>query len=96
MSHSRSQKTNIKSNNNNEINKTDEASNDDIKFISSGSLPTNYMTKFRVKYLHFDPKVYRRPPYYGTWKKKSNLINPRNPFAKDEVIIMKKKNFQIF
>ena len=29
-------------------------------------------------------------------KKKSNLITPRNPFAKDEVIIMKKKNFQIF
>ena len=39
----------------------------------------------RVKYLHFDKKEYRRPPYYGTWRKKSSKIKPRKPFAKDEV-----------
>jgi len=41
----------------------------------------------RVKYLHFDKKEYRRPPYYGTWRKKSSKIKPRKPFAKDEKLI---------
>lgn len=50
-------------------------------------------TKFKVKYLHFDPKVYKRPPYYGTWRKKSKFVNPRRPFAKDEVFIIYKKRF---
>ena len=44
-------------------------------------------TKFKVKYLHFDPKVYKRPPYYGTWRKKSNFIKPRKPFGKDQVVL---------
>jgi chromatin assembly factor 1 subunit A len=48
---------------------------------------TNDKTTFKVKYLHFDRKVYRRPPYYGTWQKKSKLINGRRPFAKDEKLI---------
>ena len=42
-------------------------------------------TRFKVKYLHFDQKKHRRPPYYGTWRKKSKVINPRKPFAKDAV-----------
>lgn len=61
----------------------DESSNDDVKEII---LPAADQTKFRVKYLHFDPKVYKRPPYYGTWRKKSKLIGPRRPFGKDEKI----------
>ncbi|CAF0817101.1 unnamed protein product [Brachionus calyciflorus] len=61
----------------------DESSNDDIKEIT---LQTNSFNKFRVKYLHFDPKVYKRPPYYGTWRKKSKIIGPRRPFAKDDQI----------
>ena len=40
-------------------------------------------TKFKVKYLDFDPKVHRRPPYYGTWRKMSDTIKPNKPFAKD-------------
>ena len=24
-----------------------------------------------------------RPAYYGTWRKNSNVVNPRNPFRKD-------------
>jgi chromatin assembly factor 1 subunit A len=36
-----------------------------------------------VKFLLFDPKEYRRPPYYGTWRKRSKNINGRKPFAKD-------------
>ena len=66
--------------------KTDETSNDEIKLIEN-LVPMNNMTRYKVKYLHFDPKQYRRPPYYGTWKKKSNKIRGRNPFGKDEKII---------
>ena len=43
-------------------------------------------TKFKVKFLMFDPKNYRRPPYYGTWRKRSKVIRAKNPFAKDDVI----------
>ena len=70
-----------------ETNKIDDSSTDEIKLIQTVNIEstTENMTNFRVKYLHFDPKVYRRPPYYGTWKKRSKIINPRNPFAKDDV-----------
>lgn len=27
----------------------------------------------------------RRPPYWGTWRKKSQSIGPRKPFSIDEV-----------
>jgi len=27
----------------------------------------------------------RRPPYWGTWRKKSRSIRPKNPFYMDEV-----------
>jgi len=53
-------------------------------------------TKFKVKYLHFNPKQHRRPPYYGTWRKKSAKIRPRAPFGKDDVtffIIWQALNF---
>lgn len=39
--------------------------------------------KYRAKCLMF--KENRRPAYYGTWQKKSALVGPRRPFAKDEV-----------
>lgn len=28
--------------------------------------------------------MYKRPPYFGTWRKKSKIIGPRRPFAKDD------------
>ncbi|CAG0919228.1 unnamed protein product [Notodromas monacha] len=37
----------------------------------------------RGKLLQFDEN--RRPPYFGTWRKNSKIINPRNPFKKDPV-----------
>lgn len=52
---------------------------DECVLIDTGS------HKFKVKYLHFDRRTYRRPPYYGTWRKKSKCVRPRNPFGKDEV-----------
>lgn len=45
----------------------------------------NAIPLFRVKYLHFDPKEYRRPPYYGTWRKKSKFVTARRPFGRDTV-----------
>jgi hypothetical protein len=54
----------------------------EIKVISvSGE---EEQTKFKVKYLHFDRKMHKRPPYYGTWRKKSTKIKPTKPFTKDD------------
>ena len=38
----------------------------------------------RFKLLQFAEN--HRPAYYGTWRKHSSYINPRNPFKKDEVM----------
>ncbi|CAG5099763.1 Similar to CHAF1A: Chromatin assembly factor 1 subunit A (Bos taurus), partial [Cotesia congregata] len=40
------------------------------------------LEKHRAKLLFFSEN--RRPPYYGTWRKKSKSVNPRRPFGKDE------------
>lgn len=37
----------------------------------------------RAKFFKFHEN--QRPPYYGTWRKKSKQIGPRNPFAQDTV-----------
>lgn len=39
--------------------------------------------KYRAKFFKFEEN--RRPPYYGTWQKKSTLIRPRRPFVTDQV-----------
>ena len=41
---------------------------------------TNLM---KAKLLQFNEN--NRPPYYGTWRKKSKHICPKNPFKQDEV-----------
>lgn len=41
------------------------------------------MEKMRVKFLKFHEN--RRPPYYGTWRKKSETIRPRRPLLEDKV-----------
>lgn len=40
-------------------------------------------TLMRAKLLQFHEN--HRPPYYGTWRKKSKTIKPRNPCQKDDV-----------
>lgn len=50
-------------------------------------IPEVEQVKTRVKYIHFDKTECNRPPYYGTWRKKSRKIRPRNPFAMDEKLI---------
>ncbi|XP_037938689.1 chromatin assembly factor 1 subunit A-B [Teleopsis dalmanni] len=37
--------------------------------------------RFRTKFFKFSEN--RRPPYHGTWRKRSTVIRPKNPFAKD-------------
>ena len=39
----------------------------------------------KLKFLQFHDN--HRPAYHGTWQKHSSLINPRNPYRKDEVSI---------
>lgn len=38
---------------------------------------------YRAKFLKFEEN--RRPPYYGTWRKTSNVIKARKPFSTDKV-----------
>lgn len=40
----------------------------------------------RAKFLKFAHN--RRPPYYGTWRKKSTVVGPRRPFAQDKVSVV--------
>lgn len=58
---------------------------------------------YRAKFFKFAHN--RRPPYHGTWRKKSNVVGPRRPFAQDKVsgcidmnVIqsMRKKNHKLF
>lgn len=44
---------------------------------------TSAIQKYRAKFFKFDEN--RRPPYYGTWQKKSSVITPRRPFVTDQV-----------
>lgn len=41
----------------------------------------------RAKYLAFYDSY--RPPYYGTWRKKSKVLNGRRPFVRDTVTVFK-------
>ena len=66
----------------------DEDSNSDSSSIKELDANGEEQTKFKIKYLHFNPKVHKRPPYYGTWRKRSSKIKPRTPFAKDDVRII--------
>ncbi|KAL0126090.1 hypothetical protein PUN28_004899 [Cardiocondyla obscurior] len=43
---------------------------------------TPNLEQLRPKLLQF--KENRRPPYWGTWRKRSSILNARRPFTKDE------------
>ncbi|CAH0718282.1 unnamed protein product, partial [Brenthis ino] len=49
------------------------------------SCDTTTREKLRPKLLAFHEN--RRPPYWGTWRKKSSSINPRKPFTTDEKLL---------
>ncbi|KAJ8968927.1 hypothetical protein NQ314_002019 [Rhamnusium bicolor] len=42
------------------------------------------LQKLRAKFLKFHEN--RRPAYFGTWRKKSNVVTPRRPFAEDKKV----------
>jgi len=48
-----------------------------------GTTLKNNSQKFRWKLLQFDEN--KRPPYWGTWRKKSLYVKPKRPFACDKV-----------
>ncbi|XP_043277415.1 chromatin assembly factor 1 subunit A-B-like isoform X2 [Venturia canescens] len=64
-------------------------SHDDVTIIDEDeiggcdvvNLPKPMVEKQRAKYLAFAEN--RRPPYWGTWRKKSATITPRKPFSQD-------------
>ncbi|XP_069695824.1 chromatin assembly factor 1 subunit A-like [Periplaneta americana] len=51
------------------------AANNIVEYAATGHVP-------RPKLLQFWEN--RRPPYWGTWRKKSQNIGPKKPFSKDE------------
>ncbi|XP_037725530.1 chromatin assembly factor 1 subunit A [Drosophila subpulchrella] len=69
----------------------DEEEDDEVQVIddlSNAGLPIEVeqpkqLARMRAKYLHFADN--RRPPYYGTWRKKSSSISARRPLAQDKV-----------
>jgi len=48
-----------------------------------GTSLKNNSQKCRWKLLQFDEN--KRPPYWGTWRKKSLYVKPKRPFACDKV-----------
>ncbi|KAM8720450.1 hypothetical protein ACLKA7_006490 [Drosophila subpalustris] len=68
----------------------DEEEDDDVQVIddlaSAGTPIVEERAKqlpwMRAKYLHFADN--RRPPYYGTWRKRSQLICARRPLGQDK------------
>ncbi|XP_037040689.1 chromatin assembly factor 1 subunit A [Bradysia coprophila] len=64
-----------------------EDNNDDVILLdelegSTSIEESSAIQKYRAKFFKFEEN--RRPPYYGTWQKKSSVITPRRPFATDE------------
>lgn len=58
---------------------------DDNEGSSNIITDTHNLEKHRPKLLQFNEN--RRPPYWGTWRKRSSVLNSRRPFAKDKVRI---------
>ena len=61
---------------------------DDIVLLDNEKETEKENNTMHVKLLQFSENY--RPPYYGTWRKSSKFVSPRNPFKKDEV------NFPLF
>lgn len=60
---------------------SDTADEDDVVIVSPS--PVQQVAKGKFKLLQFHTNY--RPAYYGTWRQRSRIISPRNPFRKDEV-----------
>ncbi|KAJ8976326.1 hypothetical protein NQ317_010093 [Molorchus minor] len=67
----------------------EEVVDDDVAVVDEGGNlgeticeETMKLQKLRAKFLKFHQN--RRPPYFGTWRKISNFVKPRRPFAEDK------------
>lgn len=64
----------------------DENSNSSIEIVEpNNSKESSLKTGLKFKLLQFHTNY--RPAFYGTWRKKSKQISPRNPLKKDRVHI---------
>lgn len=62
----------------------DENSNSSIEIVEpKNSKESSLRTGLKFKLLQFHTNY--RPAFYGTWRKKSKQISPRNPLKKDRV-----------
>jgi len=68
-----------------------EKQQDDDVIIMDDKEKSRQIAKYKLLQFHEN----YRPAYYGTWQKSSTIIQPRNPFKKDEVSFCN-NNFQIF
>ena len=60
--------------------------NDDVIVLDEDTEDSEVVSRtnlMKAKLLQFNEN--NRPPYYGTWRKKSKHICPKNPFKQDEV-----------
>ena len=62
-----------------------EVDDDDVIIISPSTSTRHLPRPINVRYKLLQFHTNHRPAYFGTWRKKSRLINPRNPFKKDTV-----------
>lgn len=73
----------IESNGENEVPiDIDENSNSSIEILEPKTVESS-TSGLRCKLLQFHTN--HRPAYFGTWRKKSKKISPKNPFKKDPV-----------
>lgn len=62
---------------------------DDVRIIEDNALGESIveqkgrMEKMRAKFLKFHEN--QRPPYFGTWRKKSKFVKAKRPFGRDDV-----------
>ena len=60
-----------------------QSSDDDIIIVGDKEDKMKFGQTMKYKLLQFHENY--RPAYYGTWQRSSKIIQPRNPFKKDEV-----------
>ena len=62
---------------------SDENSNSSVKIIED----KKECVAVKAKLFQFHEN--NRPPYFGSWRKKSQVISPRNPFKQDDQVSCK-------
>ncbi|XP_072376940.1 uncharacterized protein [Diabrotica undecimpunctata] len=66
----------------------EESLDDDIILVDLGETiceDKSGLQRHKAKFLYFHDN--RRPAYYGTWRKKSKFVKPRNPLGEDKNIL---------